>query len=219
MPSVPIAEASGADERYFSVADLAGIVAGVQMGVLEFHIWGCAHRQAGEAGPARLRSRSRRRPRLRRRAPTPRFDVRDRLAALGLTTFAHADRRQGHPRRRAASAPRRMAGGEEPSPKASPQDWQMRLPTAMSPTWPKRSARAASSSTTSATSAARPRSRLIRRARAKNAPVATPLAWEEVERASRRERLHRPVDAGARTQRRRPLGRLFRPQPIDHQGA
>jgi len=37
---VPITEKNGARETYFYLADAAGLIAAVQMGVLEFHIWG-----------------------------------------------------------------------------------------------------------------------------------------------------------------------------------
>jgi bifunctional non-homologous end joining protein LigD len=87
MRRVPIAEASGAKATYFHVADLAGLIAGVQMGVLEFHIWGSRidavekpDRLVFDLDPdvgldfAHVRSAA--------------FDVRDRLAALGLKSFA-----------------------------------------------------------------------------------------------------------------------------------
>ena len=84
---VMIAESSGAKEQYFYVDDLAGIVAGVQMGVLEFHIWGSRVDQVEK--PDRIifdldpdigldfedvRAAA--------------FDVRDRLADFGLESFA-----------------------------------------------------------------------------------------------------------------------------------
>ncbi len=40
MARVEIAEKDGAIEQYFFVRDLAGLIAGVQMNVLEWHIWG-----------------------------------------------------------------------------------------------------------------------------------------------------------------------------------
>ncbi len=40
MHDVTITEASGKKASYFTVSDLAGVIAGVQMNVLEFHIWG-----------------------------------------------------------------------------------------------------------------------------------------------------------------------------------
>ena len=81
------------------------------MNVLEFHIWGSRVDQVEK--PDRivfdldpdvgLGFED-----VRRAA----FDLRDRLADLGLTTFPDALRRQGHSRHRAADAPGRMAGGE-----------------------------------------------------------------------------------------------------------
>jgi bifunctional non-homologous end joining protein LigD len=40
MKTVPIAEKDGDVEDYFYVEDVAGLIAGVQMNVLEFHLWG-----------------------------------------------------------------------------------------------------------------------------------------------------------------------------------
>jgi bifunctional non-homologous end joining protein LigD len=40
MKKLPVAEKDGKVEDYFYVDDLAGIIAGVQMNVLEFHLWG-----------------------------------------------------------------------------------------------------------------------------------------------------------------------------------
>jgi len=87
MGRVPITEASGEKETYFHVADVASLVAGVQMGVLEFHIWGARvdevekpDRLVFDLDPdveldfAAVKLAAR--------------DVRDRLAALGLQAFA-----------------------------------------------------------------------------------------------------------------------------------
>ncbi|WP_370642351.1 DNA ligase D [Afifella sp. H1R] len=86
MKRVEITEGSGDKEQYFYVDDLAGIVAGVQMGVMEFHIWGSRIDQIEK--PERIvfdldpdegldfgdvKSAS--------------FDLRDRLADLGLQSF------------------------------------------------------------------------------------------------------------------------------------
>ncbi len=86
MHHVMIAESSGAKDQYFYVSDVAGIVAGVQMGVLEFHIWGSRIDQAEKPDrivfdldpDAGLGFDD-----VRRAA----FDLRDRLADLGLKTF------------------------------------------------------------------------------------------------------------------------------------
>ena len=87
LHATPIEEASGAKESYFYLTDLAGIVAGVQMSVLEFHVWGSRIDKVEE--PDRLvfdldpdvgldfadvRGAA--------------LDVRDRLAALRLASFA-----------------------------------------------------------------------------------------------------------------------------------
>ncbi len=84
---VPIAEKDGAVEDYMYVEDLAGLVAGVQMNTLEYHIWG-SHVDAIER-PDRiifdidpdegLDFASTRQAAL---------DFRDRLEAMGLATYA-----------------------------------------------------------------------------------------------------------------------------------
>ncbi len=84
---VPITEASGAKTTYFYAADLAGIIAGVQMGVLEFHIWGC--RIDAVEKPDRLVFDLD--PDVALGFDSVRdaaFDLRDRLDALGLRSFA-----------------------------------------------------------------------------------------------------------------------------------
>ncbi len=86
MHRVAIEEASGAKEQYFYVDDLSGIVAAVQMNTLEFHIWGSRIDQVEK--PDRLvfdldPDVGLSFEDVRRAA----FDFRDRLAALGLTTF------------------------------------------------------------------------------------------------------------------------------------
>ena len=86
MKHVMIAESEGNEEQYFYVTDVAGLVAGVQMGTLEFHIWGS--RVDAVEKPDRIvfdldpdvglgfddvRAAA--------------FDIRDRLAKIGLKTF------------------------------------------------------------------------------------------------------------------------------------
>ena len=87
LQRIEIEEGTGASGQYFYVEDIAGIVAGVQMGVLEFHIWGS--RADNLEKPDRIvfdldpdvgldfedvRAGA--------------LDVRDRLADIGLQTFA-----------------------------------------------------------------------------------------------------------------------------------
>ena len=87
MRRVPIEEASGAKENYFHVSDLAGLVAGVQMGVLEFHIWGARIDEVEK--PDRLVFDLDPDVGLGFDAVrTAAFDIRERLAALGLRSFA-----------------------------------------------------------------------------------------------------------------------------------
>jgi bifunctional non-homologous end joining protein LigD len=83
---VMITEGSGETEQYFYIDDLKGIVAGVQMGVLEFHIWGSRADQIEK--PDRIvidldPDVGLGFDDVRRAA----FDLRDRLEAVGLTTF------------------------------------------------------------------------------------------------------------------------------------
>ena len=86
LKRVMIVEGSGAEEQYFYITDLSGIVAGVQMGVLEFHIWGSRRRQVEK--PDRVvfdldPDEGLNFEDVRHAA----FDLRDRLADLGLKTF------------------------------------------------------------------------------------------------------------------------------------
>jgi len=86
MKHVMIAESEGNEEQYFYVTDVAGLVAGVQMGTLEFHIWGS--RIDAVEKPDRI---------VFDLDPdvglgfddvrTAALDIRDRLAKLGLKTF------------------------------------------------------------------------------------------------------------------------------------
>jgi bifunctional non-homologous end joining protein LigD len=83
---VPITEKDGETEDYLYVADLAGIVAAVQMNTLEFHIWG-SRRDRIEV-PERIifdidPDEGLDFEEVRRAA----FDMRDALEELGLTTF------------------------------------------------------------------------------------------------------------------------------------
>ena len=87
LKTVAITEASGARESYFYVDTLAGLVAGVQVGVLEFHLWGCRRDKIEQ--PDRL---------VFDLDPDEALDfadvsraagdVRDRLQALGLKSWA-----------------------------------------------------------------------------------------------------------------------------------
>ncbi len=86
MKTVEITEGSGEVESYYYVDGLAGLIAGVQMGVLEFHVWAC-HRDRLEQ-PDRLvfdldPDEALTFSEVRRAA----VEVRDRLEALGLKTW------------------------------------------------------------------------------------------------------------------------------------
>jgi bifunctional non-homologous end joining protein LigD len=86
MRRVAVTEASGETENYFFVSDLSGLIAGGQMGVLEFHVWGArrddlekAERIVFDLDPdVGLGFEA---------VCGAAFELRDRLAALGLTTF------------------------------------------------------------------------------------------------------------------------------------
>lgn len=83
---IEIEEGSGEREQYFYVSDLAGIVGGVQMNVFEFHIWGCRIDQIEK--PDRIVFDLD--PDVGLDFEDVRFaafDLRDRLAKLGLETF------------------------------------------------------------------------------------------------------------------------------------
>ncbi|WP_196258680.1 DNA ligase D [Pelagibacterium limicola] len=86
MLPVQITEKSGGKTTYRYLRDLAGLLAGVQMGVLEFHIWGS--RVDNLEKPDRLVFDVDPDERLDfsdvKRAA---FDIRDRLKAMGLESF------------------------------------------------------------------------------------------------------------------------------------
>lgn len=86
MKSVDITEKSGEPEDYFYIDDLAGLIAGVQMGVLEFHLWGVRRDEIEK--PERLifdidPDEGLDFTNVKEAA----FDMRDRLAELGLKSF------------------------------------------------------------------------------------------------------------------------------------
>lgn len=87
MKTVAITESSGARASYFYVDTLAGLVAGVQVGVLEFHIWGCRRDRLEQ--PDRLvfdldPDEALNFADVSRAA----IDIRDRLEVLGLKSWA-----------------------------------------------------------------------------------------------------------------------------------
>ena len=108
---VGIREKDGHDESYLFIDDAEGLVTCVQMGTIEYHGWGRAHRGCREGRPAGVRSRSGRGPRVegRRlgRLPRPGSARPD-----GSRHLSDGDRRQGRPRHRAAHSTSRVAGGQ-----------------------------------------------------------------------------------------------------------
>jgi bifunctional non-homologous end joining protein LigD len=87
LKTIAITESSGARASYFYVDTLAGLIAGVQVGVLEFHIWGCRRDRLEQ--PDRLvfdldPDEALNFADVKRAA----MDVRDRLLALELNSWA-----------------------------------------------------------------------------------------------------------------------------------
>ena len=207
MHHVMIAESAGEKEQYFYVDDLAGIVAGVQMGVLEFHIWGSRVDQVEK--PDRivfdldpdvgLGFED-----VRRAA----FDLRDRLAAIGLTTFpmlsggkgfhiiAPLTRRAEWPEVKAFCRGFAVMLGEE-----APERYVANMSKA------KRKGRIfvdylrnERGSTAIAPYSTRAR---------EGAPVAAPITWKEVKTVAGGERLHGREHGGARCARSAIRGRAI----------
>ena len=77
----------GEKEKMLILDNLDGLIDLVQAGVLEIHPWGSTLRAAGAAGPADLRSRSRRGRAVERGDRRRRSRCASRLAALGLESF------------------------------------------------------------------------------------------------------------------------------------
>ena len=157
---VPIREKDGSTEDYLYVEDADGLVACVQMGTIEFHGWGSSvgmleqpDRMVFDIDPDESLDF----------ADTKRAAefLRDRLADLGLASFrcCRAARASTSSSR---SRPQRNGPRSRTSHTASPRRWRRLSPSGSSPTWPRRSARGGSSSTISATSAARRRCCRIR---------------------------------------------------------
>ena len=87
LKTIAITESSGTRASYFYVDTLAGLIAGVQVGVLEFHIWGCRRDRLEQ--PDRLvfdldPDEALNFAEVNRAA----VNVRDRLLALGLRSWA-----------------------------------------------------------------------------------------------------------------------------------
>jgi bifunctional non-homologous end joining protein LigD len=87
MKTVAITEASGEPASYFYIDTLAGLIAGVQVGVLEFHLWGCRRdrleqpdRLVFDLDPDEALSFEE----VSRAA----IDIRERLKTLGLDSWA-----------------------------------------------------------------------------------------------------------------------------------
>ena len=153
-------------EDYLYVDDAAGILACVQMGTIEFHGWGSQVEPLEK--PDRL---------VFDLDPDVGLDfdevkeaaerLRDLLADIGLATFPMLTGGKGIHVVVPLDADGRLARGQGSSPSASPRASPRPSPSGSPPTSARPSARAASSSTICATSAARPRSCLIRPAPAK----------------------------------------------------
>jgi bifunctional non-homologous end joining protein LigD len=86
MKSIPITEETGQTENYFYIDDLAGLIAGTQMNVLEWHLWGSKRDNIEK--PERIifdidPDEGRTWADVREAAA----DIRDALKAIGLQTF------------------------------------------------------------------------------------------------------------------------------------
>ena len=89
--------------RYLYIEDERGLVAAVQMGALELHIWGAHVDDAGEAGPPGVRLRPGRGGGLHHRQGVGEGDARPAQRAWP-DVVRDGHRRQGHPRGGAADA-------------------------------------------------------------------------------------------------------------------
>ncbi|MBD8065764.1 DNA ligase D [Devosia sp. PTR5] len=86
LKSVPVTEKDGETQEYFYIDDLAGLVAGTQMNVLEWHMWGS--RRANVEKPDRLVFDLDPDEGLDFKAVVSAAeDMRDRLKDIGLETF------------------------------------------------------------------------------------------------------------------------------------
>jgi bifunctional non-homologous end joining protein LigD len=87
MDTIEIEEKDGQADSYFTLDDLGGLLAGVQMGVLEFHIWG-SRRDAIEKPDRIVFDIDPDEGLDFGNVKSAACDIRDRLADLGLETFA-----------------------------------------------------------------------------------------------------------------------------------
>ena len=87
MDTIEIEEKDGQADSYFTLDDLGGLLAGVQMGVLEFHIWG-SRRDAIEKPDRIVIDIDPDEGLDFGNVKSAACDIRDRLADLGLETFA-----------------------------------------------------------------------------------------------------------------------------------
>ena len=184
---VPIKEKDGETEDYLYFDDVRGLLACVQMGTIEFHGWGSRvdkveypDRLVFDLDPdvgldfAKVKEAAVR--------------LRDLLADLGLESFPMLTGGKGiHvvvPLDAAADWPAVKSFAD----RFSRADRRGRARDASPPTSARSSARAASSSTGCATSAARPRCMPYSARAREGAPVAAPIAWEELDDYRGRQR-------------------------------
>ena len=120
---VPIRE-SGKSATYVAVDSLAGVLALVQMGALEFHVWGSRGRDARTARPDGLRPGPGRRPAVRRaRSPAAHDPARAPARGFGLQQLREDQWRQGAARGRAATPGAAVARRSRTSRTRSPTSW------------------------------------------------------------------------------------------------
>ena len=155
-----------ARDEYLIIEDERGLVAAVQMGVLELHIWGCHVDDVEKPDRHGVRLRSRRRACRSRKCATARKEMRERLKQTRAGILS-----DGRPAARAStwwcrsSAEHSWDEHREFRRSAGAGDGGRGSRTASSPTCRRPSARERSSSTICATRAARRRSRRSRRGR------------------------------------------------------
>ena len=160
---VPIDEEGSKREIYMAVKDVAGLVALVQLGVLEIHIWGChaAHvespdRLVFDIDPAEDVAWD--------RCVEAAMELRERLIDVGLKSFVQTTGGKGLARSRAARTTRELGAAQSVLARTVRNAWRQEQPALYLTNMRKSLRKGRSSSTTCATHAAPPRSRPTPRA-------------------------------------------------------
>ena len=180
VPTVAVPKREGGTIHQVLANDAATLVYLAGQNVITPHAGSRPRRPARAPGPPRVRPRPLDRA-LRRGARDGARLLGDLLRDIGLAPFAMTTGSRGAARRRAAAPHRRLRRGARLHPRGrrgarrrGPRPPHDRAP-------PQAAAASGSSSTSGATPTASTRSRPTRCARAPDAPVATPLRWEELD--------------------------------------